>query len=159
MYLEAHWEMYEVKIQILQLQISERLIETDGDVLRSVMSPPQLFRESLTTEHSSLPRMYVRHVFYVCSNYLMSASRQFSHRYKSVVNDKKMSPVCGPHLADNEHVLAFDDTLVHLGFQRLANISFILKAVSRVNVATTSSDGCLYRPLDRGVGEGRGLQQ
>lgn len=44
MYLEAHWEMYEVKIQILQLQISERLVETDGDVLRSVMSPPQLGR-------------------------------------------------------------------------------------------------------------------
>lgn len=103
--------------------------------------------------------MYVYHVFYVCNNYPISASRQFSHRYKSVANENNISPVCGAHLTDNEHVLAFDDTLVHLRFQCLANISFILKAVSRVNVAIASSDGCLYRTLDCGVGKIRGLQQ
>lgn len=42
MYLEAHWEMYQVKIQVIQLQISERFIQTDRDVLRSVMSSQQL---------------------------------------------------------------------------------------------------------------------
>lgn len=103
--------------------------------------------------------MHVYHVFYVCNNYLISASRQFSHRYKSGVNENNISPVCGPHLTDNEHVLTFDDTLVHFGFQCLANISFILKAVSRVNVAITSSDGCLYRTLHCGAGKIRGLQQ
>lgn len=46
MYLEAHWEMYQVKIQIIQLQISERFIQTDRDVLRSVMSSPQLWKQS-----------------------------------------------------------------------------------------------------------------
>lgn len=101
--------------------------------------------------------MYVS--FYVCNDYLLSASRQFSHRYKSVVNEDNISPICGPHLTDNEHVLPFDDTLVHLGFQCLANISFILKAVSCVNVAITSSDGSLYRTLDCGVGKIGGLQQ
>lgn len=42
MYLEAHWEVYQVKIQIIQLQISERFIQTERDVLRSVMSSQQL---------------------------------------------------------------------------------------------------------------------
>lgn len=46
MYLEAHWEMYQVKIQIIQLQISERFIQTDRDVLRSVMSSQQLWKQS-----------------------------------------------------------------------------------------------------------------
>lgn len=50
MYLEANWEMYKVKIQIIQLKISQRLVETDRDVLWSVMSPPQLFKEEYITQ-------------------------------------------------------------------------------------------------------------
>lgn len=73
-------------------------------------------------------------------------------------NEDNISPVCGPHLTDNEHVLSFDDTLVHLGFQCLANTSFILKTVSCVNVAITSSNGSLYCALDCGVGKIGGLQ-
>lgn len=54
MYLEANWEMYKVKIQIIQLQISQRLIETDRDVLCSVMSAPQLFKEGHVTQPFTL---------------------------------------------------------------------------------------------------------
>lgn len=37
--------MYEVEIQVIQLQISEGLIQAGGDVLWSVMSAPQLLQE------------------------------------------------------------------------------------------------------------------
>lgn len=52
------------------------------------------------------------------------------------------------HLTDNEHVLAPDDALLHLGAQSLPNIYFIAVAVSSVYMAIASSNGSLYCALD-----------
>lgn len=76
-----------------------------------------------------------------------------------MVNEDNLSLVCGPHLTDDEHVLSLDDTLVYLGFQRLANSGFISITVGCVNVAIASSDGRLHRILDFGVLRPGGLQQ
>lgn len=140
MYLEAHWEMYKVKIQVIQLQISERLVQTDGDVLRSVVSTPQLGEEAQTmtgaADDSKINAL------------TLTLQKQVM---------KTASPAWGPHLTDDEHVRSFDDTLGHLGFQGFANISFILITVSCVNVAIASRDGGLYRTLDFGVEKVGGL--
>lgn len=63
------------------------------------------------------------------------------------------------HLTDNEHVLAPDDALLHLGAQSLPNIYFIAVAVSSVYMAIASSNGSLYCALDWGAGQVGGLQQ
>lgn len=64
-----------------------------------------------------------------------------------------------PHLTDDEHVPSLDDTLLHLGFQCLANVSFILMTVSCVNVAKTGGDAGFYCTLDCGGEKIGGLQQ
>lgn len=159
MYLEAHWEMYKVKIQIIQLQISERPIQTDGDVLRSMMSPPQLSEESEITEHSRLPPNVGSCALRASRLSVKCDSGSFLIATKVSVHEDNISAVRGPHLTDDEHVLSFDDTLAHLGFQSLANIGFVLVTVSCVNVAITSGDGGLHCSLDFGLGTIGGLQQ
>lgn len=63
------------------------------------------------------------------------------------------------YLTDNEHVLAPDDALLHLGAQSFTDIGLIAVAVGGVNVAVASCDGGLYRTLDRGAGKMAGLQR
>lgn len=63
------------------------------------------------------------------------------------------------HLANDEHVLAPDDALLHLGEQGLADVSLIFVAVGGVDVAIAGRNGSLYSALDRGAGEMGGLQQ
>lgn len=53
-----------------------------------------------------------------------------------------------PHLTDDEHVLASDDALLHLGLQSFADIDFILVAVSSVYVTVAGSNGSFYCTLD-----------
>lgn len=65
----------------------------------------------------------------------------------------------GAHLTDDEHVPSLDDTLLHLGFQCLTNISFILITVSCVNVAKSGSDAGFDCTLDCGGEKIGGLQQ
>lgn len=65
----------------------------------------------------------------------------------------------GAHLTDDEHVLSPDDTLLHLGFQCLTNISFILITVSCVNMAKTGGNAGFYCTLDCGGEKIGGLQQ
>lgn len=63
------------------------------------------------------------------------------------------------HLTDNEHVLAPDDALLHLGKQGLADVSLIFVAVGGVDVAVAGRNGSLYCALHGGAGAMGGLQQ
>ena len=65
----------------------------------------------------------------------------------------------GPHLTDDEHVLAPDDALLHLGAQGLSDVNLIVVAVGGVYVTVTRGDGCLHCTLHRGGGERGGLQE
>lgn len=56
--------------------------------------------------------------------------------------------VFSTHLTNNEHVLAPDDALLHLGAQSLTNFHFILVAVGSVYVAVASCNGSLHCTLD-----------
>lgn len=98
--------------------------------------------------------MCVKSIWYVDLRWF--SYRQSKNMYISLVNQDEH---IGPHLTDDEHVLSLDDTLLHLGFQRPTNISFILITVSCVNVAITSSDGGFYCTLNWGAEKMGGLQQ
>lgn len=131
--LEANREMYKVKVQVVQLEIIQGFIQTHRDVLWGMMGIPQLL------------------------------ARKIKHQSKRTLKCKG-SPALTPvlhrsHLTDDEHVLAPDDALLHLGQQGLADVSLIFVAVGGVDVAIAGRNGSLYRALDRGAGEKGGLQQ
>lgn len=52
------------------------------------------------------------------------------------------------HLADDEHVLPPDDSLLHLRLQSLADFHLISVAVGGVDVAVSGCDGGLHGALD-----------
>lgn len=52
------------------------------------------------------------------------------------------------HLADDEHVLAPDDALLHLGAESFAYIHLIEVGVGGVYVPIAGSNRCLYCTLD-----------
>lgn len=63
------------------------------------------------------------------------------------------------HLTNDEHVLALDDALLDFGLHALANLTLVVVAEGRVDVAVAGGDGRLHSSLDHVAGEVGGLQR
>lgn len=151
--LEANREMHKVKIQVVQLQVIQGFVEAHRDVIWGMVGTPQLQRK--TKRHPQNVRQHLQH-------------RQTKHLLKHQMwfpilvlhpGAAGAAVLFSTHLTDDEHVLALDDALLHLGAQSFPNVHLIAVAVCGVYVAVASSDGCLYCALDWCAGKTGRLQQ
>lgn len=94
---------------------------------------------------------------------LLSLQRKIGIQQAKIMNAWDVTVLRGvlpiAYLADDEHVLAFDDAPLRHGAQGLADVHLVAVAVGRVDVTVASCYGGLDGPLDWGAGPVAGLQQ
>lgn len=163
--------MHQIQVQVLELQVTEGFIQTQRDVLSSMMSAPQLHKSkwrffiSLPTEvrqlqyvqllhkngsrrHQMSTNVYATTAFEALLNMFVlcvvsSNIRLFYSLWSIRLQQLQKIDFTQTHLTHDKHVLTSNDALLHFGMDRLPQLHFILITVGRVQVTVTSSYSCL----------------
>lgn len=153
--------MHQIQVQVLELQVIQRFIQTKRDVLGGMMSAPQLHKSkqryfiSWSTESRQLGTIIIQEWLKKTPKYqlmfmphwhargVLKVFQLFYWLWRIHVQHLQKIYVTQTHLTHDKHVLPSNDALLHFGLHCPPQLHLIVITVGRVQVTVTSSYSCL----------------